>query len=484
MNNGSGTNNQRVGGAGCFATVLTILSTLANLLLLIVEFNERVAVILNSPYLKVYIRIAAVIMILSVTYFLYISNKKWISVLYILPVLGLIITVNPIEDWLKKFKEGDQIIGVIVPNFQSPISEDGVNFTQRLYKELLNRIEDPLTINVGDTVLSVNIRTQRVKEVWDVKQMKIRSKRRRASLGVVGDYKYPLDKGRRSEKIENFKVSLIDTLIANIFEESKPFGQIYEFVVKIEDITVTQGDSLPPEELATSAVKYIIDMAGNARLLQRATQVTGWSQDQTLSTFHERITDLGRLIKNPPLACFHHGNSLLRAAKKPKLPLCDQRKFFEEAARAYHESIDSLSSVTQQNLLKQFRPWMIYLNLSWTYMQLDSLTGDSAFKDSAEAVYDSVVVRYSNRETLEEQHSFLAELCETEFVVQKAPSRIKRAEQLYDKYKNCADKLDTEIRTSSPQLSNKDREILDKIEDNKKNFEAHLKKLRRLLQGV
>jgi len=496
----SGTNKRQL------STAKRIL-VLILLVLQIIELVFRISQTLAKEWGLLYAQAIfyfVIIFLSGLIIFFLVLYKKWgMLTVYIMVILVLAILIDPIknkieeiekkrieeieknqkeeiEDMENRFEKSDQMIGVIISDFKSPTPKDGITFADKLQSQLANKTMKPLQISLGDTTLSVEIQFQKVEGVWDTTKMKIRGRRREADLGVTGNYTHYIEMGKRKEEISDFKVVILDTLIANIFKEEKPFGDIYEFIVNIEDISVFQLDSFRVEEKAVLPIEYIIKTAGTTKLLQHAIKINRWNRNQTLSTISQQFSDLGKLIKNPSLACFHQGNSLVRAAMNQKLPLGKQREFFKEATKAYKKSIDSVSLIQQKTPLNLHYPERIYLNLAWTYMQLDSLTGDSSFKDSAEAVYDSVVVRYSNRETLEEQHTFLADRCESEFVAPNVPSSINRAEQLYKKYKHCADKLKIEIRTKSRQLLKDDQEILDKIEDNKEYFEAHLKKLRQL----
>jgi Ca2+/Na+ antiporter len=483
--------------------ILVIILLVLQIISLIFSISQTLAKELDLPYRQA-IFYFVIIFLSGLVIFFLISYKKWRNLIaYILVMLVLIILTQliknriekiekrrielneknrqeEIEDMENQFEKSDQIINVIISNFKSPAPKDGAAFANKLQSQLSSKTTKPLQISLRDTTLSVEIKIQKVEGVWDTTKMKIRGKRREADLGITGNYIHYLEKGQRKEEVSDFKVIILDTLIANIFKEGKPFGDIYEFIVNIEDISVPYPDSFRVEEKAVLPIEYIIKTAGTTKLLQHAIKINRWNRNQTLSTINQKFSDLGKLIRNPSLACFHQGNSLVRAAMNKKLSLDKQRELFKEAARAYKKSIGSLSSVQQKTPLKLNYPERIYLNRAWTYMRLDSLTGDSAFKDSAEAVYDSVVVQYPSRETLEEQISFLAQCCEEEFAIQKIPLRIERAEQLYSKYEVCADKLELEIRTKSLQPSKEDQEILNTIENNKKYFMAHLTKLRQL----
>lgn len=490
---------------GTVKKLLVIILLVLQIAELVFRISQTLAKELGLPYAHVIFYIVIIILSGLMIFFL-VSYRKWKMLMsYILVILVLAIFTEPIkqriieknpieridknqkedlEDMANRFEKSDQTINVIISDFNSPAPKDGAAFANKLQSQLSSKAMKPLQISLRDTTLSVEIKFQQVEEVWDTTKMKIRGRRREADLGITGNYTHYLEKGQHKEEISDFKVIILDTLIANIFKEDKPFGDIYEFIVNIEDISVPQPDSFRVEEKAVLPIEYIIKTAGTTKLLQHAIRINRWNRNQTLSTINQKFSDLGKLIKNPSLACFHQGNSLVRAAMIPKLSLDKQRELFKEAARVYKKSIGCISLVQQKTPLKLNYPERIYLNRAWTYMRLDSLTGDSAFKDSAEAVYDSVVAQYSNRETLEQQHSFLAQCCEEEFVIQKVPSRIERAEQLCSKYEACADNLKIEIRAKSQQPSKEDQKILDKIEDNKKFFEAHLIKLQQLRSGA
>jgi len=484
MTNNTEKNNKQIGMIERFVKFLTVVSTIANSLLIIIAFNERIAAIINSPNLGVYLRIAAIFMILSVTYLIYLFKNKWMSLFYILPLFGLLITIHPVEDyWFKKFKKSD--IGVIIADFHSPIQKNGSHFSWRLYQQLANKIRDSLTIGIGDTTISIKIQPQRVSEEWKIDEIKIRGRRREADICVVGEYKRYQENGKLKEEIINFKVVLLDTLIANIFEEEKPFGKIYEFIVNIEDISVMQGDSIRVEEKVATPIEYIINMAGNASLLVEAKKQQGWQQDLILSTLHQRINEQGKQIKNRSLACFHLGNSLVRATMNPKLSLEEQQNLLKDASSAYWSSIRRFS-LSDSCLLKQYHPERTYLNLIWTYMERGAVPGNSAFKDSAEVVYDSLVVHFPGRKMLEKQHTFLAERCDEVFKVRNDNFCLETAKRLYKKYVACADALEEKIILESPQpkISNQDQIIVDEIAANKKYYETHLKKFQKSKKTV
>lgn len=490
MTNSSGTNNRKPNTAEMLFQILLLL------LGMILPFSKKIIIMIGLQANEVFFYVWAVHIIMWITYFCVLYKKKGIALLYILPILvvlgtGIFFHNERINDLFYRFEKKDNIIGVIIPDFKSPTKVKGVNFSTKLFEQLKHKIDNPLTITVGDSLkildtLIVKINTQRVNEVWDEKQMEIRGKRRKATLGVTGEYKRYYKSGQYKEEIKNFRITILDSLIANIFKDSKPFGQIYDFETNIAGFLV---DSTKLQERAALPVEYIINMAGNSKLLQQAIRLkhlkgTNKPLNQTLEKLHSRLTKLGDLIGNPSLAYFHHGNSLVRAAMNSQLDLTTLRRLYMDATIAYRKSIDSSSILTSKAPLKQDYPEGKYLNLAWTYMKLDSLTGNSEFKDSAAAVYDAVVTKYQKRETLEEQYKFLAERCEEEFINQKVLSRIKHATKLFTKYNVCAEKLEIEIRTKSRHLSDEDQKILNTIADNKKLFEAHLKKLKRLRPGV
>jgi hypothetical protein len=505
----SGTNKRQL------STTKRIL-VLILLVLQIIELVFRISQTLAKEWGLLYAQAIfyfVIIFLSGLIIFFLVLYKKWgMLTVYIMVILVLAILIDPIknkieetkknrieaieknqkeeiEDKENRFEKSDQIIGVIIADFKSHIPKDGANFAQMLYKRLGYKIGSTLKVDVNDTVLSVEIEWQRENQVWDAIQMKKRGVRRNASLGVVGEYRGYGEKEHWIGIVDSFKVVLIDSAITSVFQNPQPFGEVYEFMVDIRKInikdTLNSIDTLAAVvEKACDPVEYFINMAGNSVLLQKATKESGWPRNRTLTSLHNRLAELGKLIENHSLVWFHLGNSLLRSSMDPQLKPEVIQSIYYNATDAYRQSIHYIlpDSLQPKSSIKQY-PEYAYLNLAWSFQQLASISS-STYLDSAEVVYDSVVARYPNREALEKQHTFLAERCEQEFVVQKAPSRIKRAELLYNKYKNCAEKLETEIRTSSPQLSNKDRVILEKIEDNKKNFEAHLKKLQRLCQAT
>ena len=394
--------------------ILIIILLVLQIVELIFSISQTVAKDLGLPYSQA---IFYLIIILSglIIYFLFSDKRRCILRIYILLIIILTIIINPIknrvegikeirreksEDYANRFEISKQIMGVIIPDFESPNGKEGDIFAESLYIQLRSKTSEPLKIVLRDTTFSLKIQVQKVEGIWDTSKMKIRGSRRNADLGIIGNYRRYLEKGKLKEAVSDFKVVILDTQIAPIFIEKKPYDDIYEFIIPIEDIEVTQRDSLPLKEKASYPIEYIINVAGNTKLLQRATQVNKLNRDQTLSTLHQRLASLGNLIENHSLACFHHGNSLVRTAMNPQLSLDDQRELIKEASRAYWTSIRRIS-MSELSTLKIYYPERIYFNLAWSYIRLNRLTGNSAFKDSAEAVYDSVVTLYPNRETFE-----------------------------------------------------------------------------------
>jgi len=498
MSNVPGNNNRQ---PSLVKKILVSILLALQIISLIFSISQTLANELDLPYKKAIFYFVIIILSGVVIYFL-VSYKKWkMLTAYLLVMLVLIIatevikktieknriTANEknrqeeIEDFEHQFEKVDQVIGVIISAFKSPTPGDGAAFAGSLFTQLNNTIISPLQIALADTSLSLEIKVQQMNAVLDATEMKKRGKRRNADLGVIGNYRCYIEQGKHKEEITDFKVVILDTLIATVFKEKQPFDSLYDFIVPIENISVTRGDSIPAKELASSAVKYITEMAGNAKLLQTATQVRGWDRDQALSELHKRLTNLGNLINNKSLSRFHWGNSLVRSAMNPQLTLADQRQLYRGAINAYWTAIRSFAK-SDSSQIKLEHPERIYFNLAWSYVQLGLLCDNSAYKDSAEAVFDAAIAQYPNRETLEEQFVFLSERCEEEFVLQKNPSRLVRAEQLFKKYQVCTDALEKVILLESRTLSEENQIALDNFAANRKLFEAHLNALRQSQQ--
>ncbi|MCI0515855.1 hypothetical protein L0128_21795 [candidate division KSB1 bacterium] len=488
--------------------ICALLTSIITIFMLILELGAKLSNYTGLDSNKVLLGIIGTFLVLLISLAWYQWRRRWLLFLYIIPILTLGLLGWRYLQKMDKFSlpepiptvpgpvtVGEKEILVFIPNFESPVMAEGAKFADRFYNQLKNKLEYPIEIGTHD---SVTIRIQRINAVLNKTDLRSQRQISHASLGVLGKYRIYQEHGLKKEQIEEYQVVFLEARVASIFREPKPFGEFYEFMLNFEDIKVDHNDVVSPEEIASYGVEYVVNMAGNARLLEHAAKEKGWDQNEILHQLHTRLESLGKLIHNPSLAYFHAGNSYLRAAKEPYLNAKEKSILYKNAIAAYQVSIDSLWTIPSNCLLKHSRPERPYLNLIYTYQKLDSVTAFTAPNSIPQvfAIFDTAIGHLRDgsfndvisqaeaaplRILLEEAYKFSDEQCQQAFVKQKNPNEMVACQHVFDKFIAYAEILENEIRTSKFPILATDMDFLLQIEEERKFITAHFNKLKKMI---